>query len=49
VTQVKEKFILHYQPVDPAQVKGVIGCSSHKHLLQEVKEKTEGLATVRAS
>lgn len=49
ILQVKEKFILPYQPVDPVLVKGVVGSSSHKHLLQEIKEKTEALATVRAT
>ncbi|MBI3609417.1 MAG: beta-N-acetylhexosaminidase [Nitrospirae bacterium] len=44
ILQLKEKFLLPYQPADLAKVKEVVGCASHKHLLQEIKEKTEAPA-----
>jgi beta-N-acetylhexosaminidase len=49
ILQLKEKFLLPYQPADPAHLKTIVGCSSHKHLLQEIKEKTEALAAVKAT
>ena len=49
ILQMKEKFLPPYRPADLAQVKEVVGCASHKHLLQEIKEKTEALAAVKAT
>lgn len=47
--QLKEKFILPHQPADLTKVKEVVGSSSHKHLLQEIKEKTEALVAVKTT
>ncbi|MBI3994762.1 MAG: beta-N-acetylhexosaminidase, partial [Nitrospirae bacterium] len=49
ILQIKEKFILPYHPADPAKIKEVVGCASHKHLLQEFKEKTEAPAAVKTT
>jgi beta-N-acetylhexosaminidase len=49
ILQLKEKFLLPYQPADPAHLKTIVGCASHKHLLQEIKDKTESLAAVKAT
>jgi beta-N-acetylhexosaminidase len=47
--QMKEKFLLPYQPADLTKVKEVVGSSSHKHLLQEIKEKTEAPVAVKTT
>ncbi|HTN43580.1 MAG TPA: beta-N-acetylhexosaminidase [Nitrospiria bacterium] len=48
ILQMKEKFILPYQPADLAQIKEIVGSSSHKHLLEEVKERAEAPEAVKA-
>lgn len=48
VLQVKEKFLLPYQPADPAKVKEIVGAPSHKRLLDEIKEKAGLAAAVNA-
>jgi len=48
ILQMKEKFLLPYQPADPGQVKEIVGSQSHKHLLEEVKERTGTAVAVKA-
>jgi beta-N-acetylhexosaminidase len=48
ILQMKEKYILPYQAADPAQVKEIVGSPSHKHLLEEVKERAEAPVAVKA-
>lgn len=48
ILQMKEKFILPYQPADLAQVKEIVGSSSHKHLLEEVKERSGAPVAAKA-
>ncbi|HEY5593673.1 MAG TPA: beta-N-acetylhexosaminidase [Nitrospiria bacterium] len=47
--QIKEKFVLPYRPTDLSHVKEIVGCSAHRHLLQEIKEKTEAPAAVKTT
>ncbi|HUK55148.1 MAG TPA: beta-N-acetylhexosaminidase [Nitrospiria bacterium] len=48
ILQMKEKYILPYQPSDLAQVKEIVGSSSNKHLLEEIKERSEAPVAVKA-
>lgn len=41
ILEVKEKFLLPYRPADLANVKAVIGCPSHRHLLEEVQKRDQ--------
>jgi beta-N-acetylhexosaminidase len=49
ILQVKEKFLLPYRPADPAQIKEIVGSRSHRHLLQELQEKTGSAVLARSN
>ena len=36
--QIKENYLLPYRAADPAKVKAIVGCPTHKYLLQELRE-----------
>lgn len=38
ILQIKEGFLLSHPPAETSSVKEVVGCSSHRHLLEEIQE-----------